>query len=337
MKRILIVGLIVFAAAGCNIFNFGSANVRGITKTVDAGNSWSMKNLISGTNATLSGMDVSEMMFAPNDSSKIYLSSTESGVWLSEDSAESWKPVLTRISVNDFYLSSVDSNKIFAAGMFDSHGKVVRTTNAGGSWEEVYNEASYKNPVNSITVNPANENEVYIGLNSGTLLRSNDAGTNWFVVYDFEEQILRLRFNPINKVFYAVTRSNGVGKSTDNGKTWAFVKPTETDRVNRVAFDDQNPEIMYMTSPNGIYKTPDGGKTWAFLNLPLKETAQQPRAVASSRNGMLAYTSIGNTMFRTGDGGQSWQTQILPTNAAVNRIIIDPQLAQITYAGLVGN
>jgi photosystem II stability/assembly factor-like uncharacterized protein len=340
MKKVLIAALIVLSAAGCdfNILNSGGGpNIRGVAKTVDAGNSWGIKNLISGTDANLGGLDVSEMFFAPNDNSKIYISSTDSGIWLSTDSAESWTPVLTRIAVNDFYVSQNDFNKIFAVGIFNNHGKAVRTTNGGGSWEEVYNEASYKNAVNSITVNPTNENEIYIGLNSGTLLRSNDAGTNWFVVHDFNEQILRLRFSRLNNVFYAVTRSSGIGRSTDSGKTWSFIKPSDLDQVTRVAFDDQNPAVMFMTSLKGLYKTTDEGKTWLFLNLPVKDSAQQPRAVASSRNGMLAYTSIGNTLFRTGDGGQSWQTQILPTNANVNRILIDPVLPQVAYVGLTKN
>ena len=340
MKRIFLAALIMLVAAGCNplgLFDLGTSGVLGVAKTTDAGNSWNMKNLISGSQTTLANLEVSEMAFAAGDSSKIYMSSTDSGLWYSEDNAESWRPILNRIAVNDFHVARSDSQKVFAVGTFNSHGKVVRTTNSGGSWEEVYNEASYKNAVNSITANPGNDNELYIGLNSGTLLRSNDAGTNWFVVYDFEQQILRLRFNPTNNVLYAVVRNSGIGRSKDNGKTWDFIKPEGVDQVVRVGFDDQNPAVAYMTSSKGLYKTTDDGKTWLYLNLPVKESAQQPRAVASSRNGMLAYTSIGNTMFRTGDGGQSWQTQILPTNRNVNRILIDPQLAQIAYVGLTAN
>jgi len=147
-----------------------------------------------------------------------------------------------------------------------------------------------------------------------------------------------------------LTRANGLAESTDGGVHFTYLtaaltnqnfsdlislNPRRVDSFLKLALDDTNPGIIYLTTSNGLYKTSDDGKNWVFLNVPVQSASQLPRAIASTRGGMVAYTSIGSTIFKTLDGGQSWQTEGLPTNNIVNKLLIDPQLSQIVYAGLI--
>jgi photosystem II stability/assembly factor-like uncharacterized protein len=68
-----------------------------------------------------------------------------------------------------------------------------------------------------------------------------------------------------------VSHGDGVWKSTDGGKTWAFMGLAETQYISRVRVHPTNPDIAYVGAlghvfgPNperGVYKTTDGGKSW---------------------------------------------------------------------------
>jgi photosystem II stability/assembly factor-like uncharacterized protein len=345
-KNIFLFALVLLVSAGCDILGGGA--ILGVIKSVDGGGTWQVHSKIDGTkNAAIAGLVISEMAFDPSNHETIYLSSTNGGMWKSENSANSWKQILSRITIYDFYVDRNNTNRIFVVGVYDDHGKVLRTLDGGKTWEEIYNEASTSNAVNSVTVSPGNADEIYAALNSGVIVKSQDGGINWFVISELQDQVLKIRYDRVNNALYALARKKGLLKSTNGGVTWQDIsgsieKPggsdlqiATTQTFNRMALDDQFPGVIYVTSSAGLYKTVNDGNNWSFINLPVKDTALKPRAIASSKGGMVAYTSIGNTVFKTLNGGQSWQTQLTPTAAQINVILIDPVFPQISYAGII--
>jgi len=71
-------------------------------------------------------------------------------------------------------LTQIDAKTIYVSGFYADHGRVLKTTDAGASWNQVYNEESATNPVRAIALNPANPNQVIIGTTSGTVVKSAD-------------------------------------------------------------------------------------------------------------------------------------------------------------------
>lgn len=347
MKKIFPLLVLVFlVSASCNIAGTG---VLGVLKTTDGGGSWQAADRIENSKSDISGQAMTEMAFDPHNREIVYAGTAANGLWVSTNSAQTWKQILSQITVNDFYIDPTNTKRIFVAGIFNGHGKIVRTVDGGASWEEMYNEASKENAVNSITANPANTNELYAALNSGVAIKSTDGGTNWFVIQEFKDQILKERYNTLNQGLYVLMRNKGLAKSTDGGLTFKPISEqlTHTDYFNgdnllpekqigfvKLALDDQVSGVIYLTTLTGLYKSTNDGSTWNYLNIPVRTSAELPRAVSSTRGGAIAYTSIGSTIYKTLDGGQSWQTQGLPTTNLVNKILIDPTLPQITYAGL---
>jgi photosystem II stability/assembly factor-like uncharacterized protein len=68
-----------------------------------------------------------------------------------------------------------------------------------------------------------------------------------------------------------VSHGDGIFKSTDAGKTWAYVGLAESRQIGRVRIHPKNPDIVYVSAlghvygPNperGVFRTNDGGKTW---------------------------------------------------------------------------
>lgn len=348
MKKILVpITLVLLISAGCT---FSSPGVVGVIKTVDGGGSWQVADKIENAKTDISSLNITEMAFDPSNSQVVYAGAVNGGIWISKNSAQTWSQILSQITVYDFYVDPTNPQRIFASGIFSDHGKIVRTENGGASWEELYNEASKTNAVNSITGNPSNTNELYAVLNTGILIKSIDSGINWFVLQEFKDQALKVEFNPLNHELYVLLRTKGLAKSTDNGVNFKTASDALThvdfnDAQNllslkqigfvKLALDDQASGVMYLTTLNGLFKTTNDGANWTYLNIPVRTSAELPRAVASTKGGAIAYASIGSTIYKTLDGGQSWQTQALPTGNQVNKILIDPVLPQITYAGLL--
>lgn len=355
MKKIFLLIAIFLVAASCNLNIFGSG-VAGVLKTLDGGQSWKASDNLAGASGDISSLSISEIQFDPSNHQTMYLSAVNRGLFRSDDNAGSWKQILSKISVYDFFVDPSNDKNIYTAGIYGNHGKIISSNDGGITWNEIYNEATATTAINSITGNYNNPKELYAGLSSGILIKSTDAGSNWSVENDFQDSILKVRYNPLNKALYILLRTKGIAKSIDGGKTWNFLttKLTNTltfDEVSfttpdvnqfvKMALDPQVAGVIYTTTSNGLYKTVDDGNTWNLMRVPINTINNNdninnlPRAIASANGGMLAYTSIDGTLFKSINGGQSWQTQELPTTNPSSTILIDPSRNDTVYIGLI--
>ncbi len=216
MKKIALLSLIFFLAAGCSLF--GNSTINGVVKTVDGGGVWKLSNRIKDVkNGVIDSLNVSELGFEPGNHEPIYMSASNGGFWRSFDSGDNWQQLLSKINAYDFYVNPQDINNILVSGIYGDHGKILRTKDGGATWDEVYNEASSRNTVNTITANPNNPFELYAALNSGVIIKSIDGGTNWFVVYENKGQITKLRYNPVNNALYALVYGSGLYRALTAG------------------------------------------------------------------------------------------------------------------------
>lgn len=347
IKIIFLTGCLLLVSAGCSVFSGPAAG--GIVKTVNGGTDWQFSNKVKdNASASMQTVNVSKMEFGPSSREVIYLGSYNGGLYKSEDSAGSWAKLLSKISVYDFEVNPIDEKIIYAAGSYNGTGKVVKTTDGGASWGDVYSEASANNAVRALAINPANVNQLAIGLNSGNLVISNDGGLSWKLAKNFSDQINRVVWQ--NGNIYVVLKNKGLQKSSDNGqnfnditeslnKTYGFgslnYSQQSIQNYRQVYVDGVSPSLIYLTTDKGLYKTTDGGANWQLTPLPVKGTDAQTRAVAVAKtSSSIVYTNVGSTIYKSLDGGQSFQTQAVSSSGYINSILIDPQLPQIAYAGI---
>src|SRR5687768_4168738 len=139
-------------------------------------------------------------------------------------------------------------------------------------------------------VDPKNPARYFVGVASGGVWRTINAGTTWTPVFDNEASysigaIVLDPKNPLvvwvgtgeNNSQRSVSYGNGVYKSEDGGRTWRNVGLRTSEHIGRIAIDPKDSNIVYVASQGplwgpggerGLFKTTDGGKTWKnILNI----------------------------------------------------------------------
>ncbi len=184
----IILTSILLLSASC--VPFTETKVAGVIKTTNGGIDWQTANKIKDSEENLSGVSVSVLGFDPGNEQRLLMASYSDGLFKSDNSAETWERILSKISVYDFVISPENSDTIYAAGFFADHGKALVTRDGGKAWVEIYSEASTQNAVRAIAMNPQNSSEIIIGMTSGNVIKSSDGGTTWKVLTNFDLRFL---------------------------------------------------------------------------------------------------------------------------------------------------
>jgi photosystem II stability/assembly factor-like uncharacterized protein len=348
-RNLSLLALVILLAAACNPFT--SSTPAGIIKTANGGGDWQFANKLSDNKGSLGGLSISQIAFDPKKSDRIFASSYNSGLFVSEDGGNTWRQILSRFTVYDFVVDPNSSDIIYAAGIITDHGRVLATRDGGKSWVEIFNEASTQNPVRAIALNPDNNQELVIGLGSGTVIKSQDAGVNWKLLQKYPDRINRVRWQAGS--LYVVVRNAGLYRSTDGGASFdnlasslvpatsvftnpgTLISPVGVANFNQVAISQSNPDTIYLTTSSGLFQSFNRGDSWTFVPLPLHQRDLPAQAVAiapSSDN--VVYTSVGSAVYKTSDGGNTWQAEDPHTTGLINALTVHPTLPQQAFAGI---
>ena len=192
----------------------------------------------------------------------------------------------------------------------------------------------------------ARPQEYYMGTTGGGVFKTTDGGDTWGPVTDkyFGGTIGAVAVAESNPdIVYVgggeypirgnVSHGDGVYKTTDGGRTWAYLGLVETRHIAKIRIHPKNPDIVYVaalgpvfstTSSNrGVYKSTDGGKTWKkILSRPGNDSTGAVELVMDSSNPEVLYAGLweayrkpwmlnsggpGSGIFKTTDGGATWK------------------------------
>lgn len=116
-----------------------------------------------------------------------------------------------------------------------------------------------------------------------------------------------------DQVMWVSGSNSTVGKSTDGGSTWKWIKPKGYEKVDFrdiEAFDDKQAVIVGIASPAYILKTTDGGETWTE-NYKNVDSAIFLDGVSfwDKNRGLIFGDPINDKLqlLKTTDAGKSWQ------------------------------
>ncbi len=194
-----------------------------------------------------------------------------------------------------------------------------------------------------IAINPENANEWYIGVASGGVWKTVNAGTTWSPLFDDQGSysIGCITIDPTNPhIIWVGTGENnnqrsvaygdGVYKSMDGGKSWKHMGLKNSEHIGNIVVHPANSSIVYVAAygplwsaggDRGVYKSTDGGKNWERVlfisdDTGINEVHLDPRdpevlyaAAHQRRRHVFTYISGGpeSAIYKSIDGGRSWE------------------------------
>ena len=196
--------------------------------------------------------------------------------------------------------------------------------------------------VTALAVNPFNRAQYYVGVASGGLWKTENAGLTWSPVFQNEGSfsIGDVKLDPKDPAIVwvgtgennsqrSVDYGDGVYKSEDGGKSWTNVGLKHSEHIGRIAVSPKHSSTVFVAaegplwSPGGdrgIYRTSDGGKSWkkvlnvsentGFADVVIDPDDPDTIYAAAYQRRRHVWTLIDggpeSAIYRSLDGGDTW-------------------------------
>lgn len=288
----------------------GNSSSPKVFKSTDLGLSW------SNAGGTLSSSGT--ILYLQNESA-IYMGTNNQGTFRTTDEGATWNKV-DSLKGNPYIVSFASYGDTILAGghsgLFAGNGGVHRSTDNGTTWKNTISPMAYSF-VNVIsgkdhyiyTGTSAGNNQwaggMYISSNYGLTWERRDQGNVWYNVTAV------LPLGNIVLVGVSTNVAQGVSRSTDYGKTWAFSNTglPQYAIINRLILKGTNifaavGDGGFNNHFGGIYMSTDNGITWAKKNTGFPNEPNV-KTVVTADSSLFAGLNT-NILYKSTDEGTTW-------------------------------
>ena len=302
----------MFSTADGELYVLGGRNPS-IFKLSEDGSSWQHLfdifnlNTSYGSNSPIAKWK-NTLYFVPSD--ELFTSTDEGKTWkLRQAWEQDWYAEEMLLTESAFYI-------VFESG-------IVRSKDEGKTWEGLNSGLSLNMPLDSIRSIVEIQDTIFTGTDNGLFRLETDA---WIRV-DFPENVGRIRSVAVtDDTLYVAAelsdtesnprlRSRGVQRSwwifrsTDLGRSWTDITPTNAWSLNgwppHVKLVAAGDTVMVMEK--GMVRSTDSGDTWQPVQLPgTTPTMIGDVDVAAVVNGSEFYVSSNDGLHRSTDSGKTW-------------------------------
>jgi len=346
IKFIITFFAVPFLLSGCTI-SFGgttqnSTNNGGIWVSSNQGNTWSQKALIpttSGSPRSIAGIDANDLVMDPSDNKTLYLASQDNGLFYTYDAGDSWQIAVSlgKINIKSVAVDPLDKCNIYVT----SDNKAYKSADCSRTWQQIYFDNDPTVVVNTVAVDNYNDNNIFLGLSRGEILKSVDRGTSWQTVGRLGDNVQKIVISANDtRMMFAGTRLKGIFRSKDNGYNWSSLANNLRAFADAVNFKDlavspSKPGFLILANTYGLIESSDNGDTWSAIQLITPEKEATINAVTlNPKNPDEIYYVTNTTFYRSLDGGKDWTTKKLPTARSGYRVIVDRVDTGLVYLGV---
>ncbi len=283
------------------------------------------------------GGDARSLAADPSNGKHLYLGTTNSWIYESQDGGGNWKR-LARLTKNDELIldnvavDEADSRTLLVGAHVLDHpdGGLFISHDAGTTWTAV--EAMKGQSIRALTQAPSDA-KIWIAGTLRGVYRSEDGGVQWTQIsppgsLDIHE-VESIAIDPKDaKTIYAGTW-HLPWKTTDGGANWHNIKQGLIDDsdVFSIVIDPIVPSVVYTSACSGIYRSESGGELYHKIQ-GIPATARRTRVLMldpTNRNTVYAGTTEG--LYKTLDGGATFKRMTGP-DVIVNDVYVDPKNPQ---------
>ncbi len=317
-----------------------------ILRSADRGKSW----VSVGGSFQL----VHHIVVDPSTPKTIY-AATAGGVFRSEDGGDTWEKRGSGEAVA-LAIDPSDGSVLYAGAA----GGVWKTADAGRHWSPAGDAFDSCFAVVAMTIDPRSPTSIYAGTNGDGLFQTADGGANWRQSgYGLPGRSLTgLAVDAVvpRKVYAAALGRDPssldarVFRTDDGGARWLDACPGGFRAMPSLtlAADPFAAGTLYAGTGycelgfcgGSILRSGDGGASWEDLLDTLDVTAlaldpKRPGALyagVSGRVGGPGNPMDVNEVLKSTDGGRSWAESVLPENAFLGALLVDPSDSKTVYA-----
>src|SRR5579862_4580746 len=177
-----------------------------------------------------------------------------------------------------------------------------------------------------IAADPRTDSVLYAVAPGGGVWKTSDGGNSWATLTDAiaSLQVCSIALDPhFPDVLYLGTGDDqsprplqGVGVSSDGGRTWTMGARFTNQPVCAIAVDPTNSSHVVAGSAEGLFVSADAGSTWS------KTVASPVSSIAFDASGVVyAGTAVNDSgglrdhvLIRSSDSGKTWTNVSLPAN-----------------------
>lgn len=202
--------------------------------------------------------------------------------------------------------------------LLGANGVQYNSTNAGLTWElkSLTNTTS-----NLSTICAKDENEIYAGGASGTLIKTTDGGTTWTSIKPANtSEVTDIKLDASGKIYFT-TASGSIYSSINGGVSWSSKSPSVRS-LQEISFGSLTQGVacgINSGSTLTVFYTTDGGSSWPVST---GASASTPFYTAFFVPGtQLAYIAGGNGRINISTtGGEKWRPKSSSAKGNLNSI-----------------
>lgn len=324
---------LILLGQSCSI-SLGSNAVAdgGVFRSDDGGQTWQQKTFVRQDKKqiqSISNVNGEVVAFDPQNKDTLYLGTRENGVWRTTNGGDSWTP--TSLKSGDYPCLQFDPSN--ASILYTVSGPLVlKSLDAGQSWQTLYTESQPEQTVTCVAVDPLHGNTVWVVTSGGKILLSDDYGHNWTLVHTIPSGVVRAMevLKNGSGTLAIFTKTNGIFLGTGRGSAWEDLSvnlqafPGATD-IRSVDLVEMAAERWFLGTANGLLSSSDQGKNWTSIPTLLTPQSIPVNAVAvNPENGNEIFLTVNQKLHHTRDGGATWSVTTLPTSRLPVILAFDP-------------
>ena len=267
----------------------------------------------------------------------IYLGTTNSWIYQSQDGGSSWKRLAKLAKTDDLIVDNIlvdttDPKTLFVATWVVDHpdGGLFISTDQGVHWQLV--EDMKGQSIRAIAQSISDPKTLIAGTLKG-VYRSEDKGLHWKLISPTGSMELHevesIAIDPVNpQIIYAGTW-HLPWKTTDGGANWRNIKQGIIDDsdVFSIIIDPKMPTNVYASACSGIYKSENAGDLFKKVQ-GIPSTARRTRVLMQDPvNRSTVYAGTTEGLYRTTAAGVNWQRLTGP-DVIINDVYVDPSNPQ---------
>ncbi len=258
------------------------------------------------------------------------------------------------------------------AGVAAAQTPISNVDLSGLEWRNI-GPAINSGRISDIAIHPEDPHLMYIGVGSGGVWKTTNAGTTWDPIFDQQASysIGSVAIDPsAPDIIWVGTgenhggRHNGFGdgiyKSTDGGRTWTNMGLRASEHLSTIIVHPADSDVVWVAAQGplwssggerGLYKTTDGGENWEKVLAEgpwtgVTDIVMDPRdpdrlyaATWDRHRTVAAYMGggPGSGLWKSEDGGETWReltTGLPSSNLGKTGLAISPQQPDIVYAAI---